>query len=316
MVSPRNFLIGILVAAVLVAGIGILLYSGSLLSPAAGPHADKNPGQSGTGNAAIQSFSGPAGKYMYIVTIIAPQGGHVITAEYLLNNFGGMKEWRFSQYENNDIVPGDWQMPYGNASQKTVVEIHKVTNISVIGGSDLIYDGEVFPVEFFIDDTGNVSQIGPVAPKDCYTGIPTEYAARLAMLQALGQFGISNCSADPVQKVFTLSVFDNHDPVAVAQLQSLNTGGWTIRIITDTALEQSLQQAHDQLHLLKTDHPDLRIHTYDMIVDSRTRPVQKIAEIFVTEMTPENQALNGTEIDGWTARVLELYELKRENRNQ
>jgi len=46
-------------------------------------------------------------------------------------------------------------------------------------------------------------------------------------------------------------------------------------------------------------------------VDSRTRPVQKIAEIFVTEKTPENQALDGKDVDGWKARVLELYELKR-----
>ncbi len=47
-------------------------------------------------------------------------------------------------------------------------------------------------------------------------------------------------------------------------------------------------------------------------MDSRIHPVQKIAEIFVTKTTAENQALNGTEIDGWKARVLELYELKQE----
>jgi len=315
MVSPRNFLICILVAAVLVAGIGILLYSGSLLSPAAGPHADKNPGQSGTGNAAIQSFSGPTGKYVYIVTIIAPQGGHVITAEYLLNNLGGMKEWRFSQYENNNIVPGDWQMPYGNSSQKTVVEIHKVTNISVVGGSELVYDGEVFPAEFFIDDKGNVTEEGNIAPRDCYEGVPFEIAGRLPLLKGFGQFGISDCNSDPVNKIFTLKIFHNNDPVAVSQLSSLRTDGWTVRVISDTSLEQSIQSTHDRLHALKED-PAMKIHDYDLIVDSRTRPVQKIAEIFVTETTPENQALNGTEIDGWKARVLELYELKRENRNQ
>jgi len=309
----------VIVAAVVAAaliGIALLNFSGGshLISPTGATEVPAiTPAISSKDTGVVQSFSGPAGRYVYMVTIIAPEGGHVITAEYLLNNLGGMKEWRFSQYENTDITPGGWQMPYGNASQKTVVEIHKVTNLTVVGDSDLVVDGEVFPTEFFIDPMGNVTSNGQIAPMDCYTGIPAELAARLAMLKAYGQFGISNCSTDPVQKVFTLSIFNNHDPVAVAQFQSLNNGGWRVRIIEDTDLEQSQQRAHEQLHTLKTGHPELRIAAYDLIMDSRTRPVQKIAEVFVTANTLENRELNGTEIDSWKVRVLELYELKRGN---
>jgi len=311
MVLPRHVLIGILGVTVIIACVGIFLYGGLQSSPAAGPHADKSPGQYGTGNATIQSFSGPAGKYVYITTIIAPQGGHVINAEYLLNNQKGMKEWKFSQYENSDIKPGNWQMPYGNASRKTVVEIHKVTNLSVVGGSELVYDGEVFPAEFFIDNEGNVTEEGNIAPKDCYAGVPLEIAGRIVLLKGFGQFGISDCSSDPANRIFTLKIFHNNDPVAVSQLASLRAEGWTVRVITDTSLEQSIQSTHDRLHALKED-PTLKITSYDLIVDSRTRPVQKIAEIFVTKTTPENRVLNGTEINGWRARVLELYELHRE----
>ncbi|MDO8873603.1 MAG: hypothetical protein Q7V05_12880 [Methanoregula sp.] len=263
------------------------------------------------GSTAIQSFSGPAGKYVYMVTIIAPQGGHVITGEYLLNNKKGLDEWKFFQYENLDIKPGDWQMPYGNASQNTIVEIHKVTNLSVVGDADLVVDGEVFPAEFFIDEKGTVTSDGPIAPVDCYNGIPMEFAGRLPLLKAFGQFGISNCSADPVMKVFTLTIFNNHDPVAISQFQALKSEGWTVHVNTDTALEQSMLRTHEELHALKDKHPELRIAAYDLIVDSRTRPVQRIVEVFVKECTPENRALDGTEVNSWKIRVLELYEMKR-----
>jgi hypothetical protein len=267
-----------------------------------------------TSNTAVQSFSGPAGKYVYMVTIIAPHGGHVITGEYLLNNRKGMKEWRFAQYENNDIQPGDWQMPYGNATQKTIVEIHKVTNFSVVGNADLVVDGEVFPVEFFIDDKGNITEDGNFAPVDCYTGIPFELAGKLVLLKTFGRFGISNCTADLDRKVFSLTVYNVHDPVALSEFQSLKPNGWTVRIGRDIGLEQSLLEMHDTLHQIKMSRPELRISAYGLIVDSRKRPVQKIAEVFVTEMTPENRALDGTEINGWKIRVLELYELKRGDR--
>ncbi len=258
MVSSRNVFIIILGLAIIITCIGIFLYGGLQSSPAADPHADKSPGQSGTGNATIQSFSGPAGKYMFITTILAPQGGHVINAEYLLNNQKGMKEWKFSQYENSDIKPGDWQMPYGNASQKTVIEIHKVTNLSVVGGSELVYDGEVFPAEFFIDDKGNVTEEGNIAPKDCYAGVLLEIAGRLMLLKGFGQFGISDCSSDPANKIFTLKIFHNNDPVAVSQFSSLRTEGWTVRVVTDTSLEQSILSTHEKLHALKED-PAMKI---------------------------------------------------------
>jgi hypothetical protein len=314
MTGKAGIIIAIIVAAAVI-GIVLLTFSGeaTLFSPAGTTGTSVvTPGITGDTTAAVQSFSGPAGKYVYIVTIIAPQGGHVITAEYLLNNQKGMNEWKFFQYENLDIKPGDWQMPYGNASRKTIVEIHKVTNLSVVGGSELVYDGEVFPAEFFIDDKGNVTEEGNIAPKDCYEGIPREIAGRLVMLKGFGQFGISDCSSDPGNKIFTLKIFHNNDPVAVSQFASLRTDGWTVKVISDTPLEQSIMSTHDRLHTLKED-PNMKIHDYDLIVDSRTRPVQKIAEIFVTDATPENQALNGTEIDGWKTRVLELYELKRGN---
>jgi len=264
-----------------------------------------------TGKTTVQWFTGPTQNYIYMVTVIAPQGGHVITGEYLLNNLKGMKEWKFSQYENMDIQPGDWQMPYGNATQKTLVEIHKVTNLSVVGGSDLVYDGEVFPSEFFIDDKGTVTSDGNIAPKDCFTGVPLGLAGKIVLLKGFGQFGISNCSADPAQQVFTLTIFDNNDPVAVSQFQSHHIEGWSVEVNTDTDLEQSILRTHNRLYALKADRPELKIAAYDLIVDSRNRPVQKIAEVFVSESTPDNQKLNGTEIDGWKIRVLELYENKR-----
>jgi hypothetical protein len=169
-------------------------------------------------------------------------------------------------------------------------------------------------VEFFIDDKGNLTEDGNFAPVDCYTGIPFELAGKLVLLKTFGQFGISNCTADLDRKVFSLTVYNVHDPAALSEFQSLQPDGWRVRLGRDIGLEQSMLRTHDKLHAMKNDRPELKIAAYDLIVDSRKRPVQKIAEVFVTEMTPENRALDSTETDGWKLRVLELYELKRGDR--
>ncbi|OPY37785.1 MAG: PEGA domain protein [Methanoregula sp. PtaU1.Bin051] len=261
------------------------------------------------GNTSVLSMTGEAGRNMYIATIIAPEGGHVITAEYLQKNTGGMADWQFSQYGNTNILPGDWQMPYGSATQDTVVEIHKVTNLSVIGGSDLVYDGETV-MKYYIGQNGNVTSDSTIASEECLSGLPQEIAGTYVLAKAFAQMGIIDCQSDPQQRELVLSVYNNYDPVAVASLANSTADGWKVLVRQDTAFEQELQQVKRYVHALKTGQTELKIAAYGPVVDSRKGGAEKIFEIFVTEYTPENRHLDGSDIMGWKARVLELYELK------
>jgi len=264
----------------------------------------------GTDRQNIMSFSGLGGRYLYIATIIAPEGGHVINAEYRFTNTGGMNDWLFSQYENADIRPGDWQMPYGNESGDTVVEIHKVTNLSVIGDSDLVYDGETV-MKFFINESGNVTSDSRIGPTECFNGLPYTIIGKIGMTKLFGSLGINDCTADPDRKSLALSIYNSHDPVAVASLVNSTEDGWTVAVTEDTALDTDLVSINQYVHTLKANSPELNIAAYDAVIDSRERPAERIIEVFVTGYTLENRALDGSEINGWKVRLLELYELKR-----
>lgn len=199
-------------------------------------------------------------------------------------------------------------MPFGNGTRKTLLEIHKITNISLISGEYPAVSGEVYPIGYSIDEKGNVTESGRFIPEDCYVSIPRELSARLLLFKTFGTFGISNCSADTRNRILILTVFHDNDPYAFQEIMAQKINGWSVFVVSDTDLEQSMLRTHEHLHTLKKDHPELQILSYDLVVDSRSRPVQKIAEVFVTELTPENRALDGTDINGWKVRVLGLYE--------
>ena len=92
---------------------------------------------------------------IYIVAVmnssLVPSFGHAVCAQYLGGEMDMFSNWRFFQYDNLNITPGDWQMPYGSEWQETRVEIKEVIDIPNCGQ----YDGR--PVAtFLIDHEGNV----------------------------------------------------------------------------------------------------------------------------------------------------------------
>lgn len=97
-----------------------------------------------------------AGLDIYIVAItngsLSPSFGHAICAEYLGGGYNVFNNWKFFQYENTNIRPGDWQMPYELGRQDTKVQIKKVTGILDCAH----YVGDLI-VTFLIDEYGNVT---------------------------------------------------------------------------------------------------------------------------------------------------------------
>ncbi len=93
-------------------------------------------------------------KPIYIAAVVnnSLSFGHAICAEHLGGDFQDFNNWKFFQYDNLDIKPGDWQMPYGTDVENTKVEINRVRVIFSCGGS---MSGEDV-VCFEIDKDGNV----------------------------------------------------------------------------------------------------------------------------------------------------------------
>ncbi|QSZ68282.1 hypothetical protein RJ40_12645 [Methanofollis aquaemaris] len=95
-------------------------------------------------------------KDIYIVAITNGDlvFGHAVCAEYLGGGVGEFSNWKFFQYDNLNITPGDWQMPYGTEWQETKVEIKKVTDIPDCGH----YNSDRYPVvTFLIDENGRIT---------------------------------------------------------------------------------------------------------------------------------------------------------------
>lgn len=79
--------------------------------------------------------------------------GHAVCAEYLGGGVGEFSSWKFFQYDNLNIMPGDWQMPNGTEWQDTRIQIKEV-----IGLPDCGHYNERRPpvVTFLIDQEGTV----------------------------------------------------------------------------------------------------------------------------------------------------------------
>ncbi|KAF5431772.1 hypothetical protein C5S36_09865 [Candidatus Methanophagaceae archaeon] len=64
--------------------------------------------------------------------------GHFICAEHLGGDVTNFNNWKFFQYSNLNIQPGDPnQMPRGTATENTAVRIREITSIGSCGGSVL-----------------------------------------------------------------------------------------------------------------------------------------------------------------------------------
>ena len=93
---------------------------------------------------------------IYIVVIMNSDlgFGHAVCTQYLGGDMDVFSSWRFFQYDNLNITPGNWQMPHGSEWEETKVKIYTVTGIPDCGH----YSRDEYPVvTFLIDEYGNVS---------------------------------------------------------------------------------------------------------------------------------------------------------------
>lgn len=107
MATEKRFIVILLIVGLLLAGFVIISFTRDIERfHSAGTTGNQPPMQEG-GKTFVQPLAGPEGNPVFMVTVIAPQGGNVIAAEFLRNNRKGLDAWKFFQDNNTDIRPGD-----------------------------------------------------------------------------------------------------------------------------------------------------------------------------------------------------------------
>lgn len=84
------------------------------------------------------------------------------------------------------------------------------------------------------------------------------------------------------------------------QLNGTVIDGWTINVTYDVELMEEIEKRDAELERLKK-IPEMQIGAWSGMINPRTG--YKRVNIMVRTLTPENQQLNGTTIDGWEVYV-------------
>lgn len=98
---------------------------------------------------------------IYIASVmngsLVPPFGHAICAEHLGGDVRKFSNWKFFQFANLDIQPGDQtHMPKGTETEDTKVQIYEVIGII----NCVTYDRQDPEVTFLIDKNGTVTPEG------------------------------------------------------------------------------------------------------------------------------------------------------------
>ena len=109
---------------------------------------------------------------------------------------------------------------------------------------------------------------------------------------------ITRWSADRTEK--RIDIFVRKLTPENQQLHGKIINGWTMNITEDVELKKEEEKLIAELERLK-EKPEMEIGAWSYGWDPRTG--YKEVTIFVDNLTPENQQLNGKTIDGWKVHV-------------
>jgi hypothetical protein len=128
--------------------------------------------------------------------------------------------------------------------------------------------------------------------------LPTEIMTEIERLHLEPEIHMTRWSGDAEEKridIFVWKLTPENE-----QLNGTAINGWTILVIDDVELRLDVEKLNAELERLK-EIPEMQIGAWSSGWDPITGYRQ--VEIFVDNLTPENQQLHGTTIDGWKIYV-------------
>ena len=124
--------------------------------------------------------------------------------------------------------------------------------------------------------------------------LPEDVKEEVKAIRCYSKFSISKWKFDSKNKQITIYAIDIQDKDEVDDLQAKQISNWTIKIIHDVAYEEKRDQVWTELLELE-ENPELQIAGFDMGAGE--------VNMWVYNLTPENQALDGQKIHGWTIHI-------------
>jgi hypothetical protein len=111
-----------------------------------------------------------------------------------------------------------------------------------------------------------------------------------------GKFGISKWGVDSDNQQLIIYVYNIQNQSEINKLQNKKDGNWTIKILHDTDIETEINEVYTELKRME--------NTYDLhVAGVEIAPSEKKITMWVSNTTPDNQKLNGTQIKGWSVEV-------------
>jgi hypothetical protein len=132
--------------------------------------------------------------------------------------------------------------------------------------------------------------------------LPTEVGQEIRHF-ALRNFTLDKWEFNPVHSnEINLYAHDIHSQGAVEDLQGIQVGNYTIRIIQDIEFETTRAEVGAYLSQLRK-NPDSQIAWIGMVTDRINDPPGNYVELWVYGSTPENKKLDNMMIQGWKIKV-------------
>ncbi len=116
--------------------------------------------------------------------------------------------------------------------------------------------------------------------------------------EAINKIGTTRWSVDEAEKRINIFVWELTPENE--KFNGMKIDGWTINIIEDLELKKEVDEINTEFEKLK-EKPEMQIGTWDITIDPKTG--SKIINVWVHDLTPENQKLHNTTINGWIVYV-------------
>jgi len=219
---------------------------------------------------------------------------HAVCAEHEGGGMGGFDNWRFFQFDDDDINPDDGQMPCGNATDDTYVLVQS-TNYVCCDDIDATTS-----YSWNIDENCDVSsrkvRLVHVTDEDV-AGIKSE----IEELRKVPEMRISGTAIHRAEKTVMIWVYEFTPENQ--QLHGKMIDGWKIIVGESPKPPEEPEDIEITVETIKGAIDELRKVPEMQISGTAIHRAEKTVMIWVYELTPENQQLKGKMNDEWVVIV-------------
>jgi len=147
----------------------------------------------------------------------------------------------------------------------------------------------------------NVNENQTEEIRNMSTELPLELKNEVENIRG-SNLAVSRWDIDPVNKKFLVYTYVKTDPNLVRNIEGRNANNWTIEVIYDTEFVARMNQVIEESNIIRK-NPEMKISAVQWSIDGYKNPPLYEAIVYVSDYTPDNQKLNGTELQGWKISV-------------